>query len=453
MEIERILQSQRAFFATQQTKSIAFRKMYLEKLRNLIISHENKLYEAINKDFGKSRFDTFTTELSFVLKDIDYYLKNLKSLAKPKKVRTNLVNQLGNSRIYADPLGNILVIGAWNYPYQLSLSPIIAAMAADNCCILKPSEIAENTMKAMSEMINQNFPSEYLYVYEGGIEETTALLKLQFDKIFFTGSSKVGKIVYKAAAEHLTPVVLELGGKSPAIVTKDASIEIAAKRIVWGKFLNAGQTCVAPDYVLVEESIQEQFLEAVRKYITTFQYGADSEQYTRIINLKNFLRLIKLINREKLYYGGNFDEEKLYIEPTILHSIDWKDDIMQEEIFGPLLPVISFTNYNAALNSVLELEKPLAAYLFTNNTEEKEAFTKKLSFGGGCINEVVMHLSNDSLPFGGVGNSGIGNYHGKFGFEAFSHQKSILEKATWGEPDIKYPPYSEKKLSWIKKLL
>lgn len=453
MEIERILQGQRAFFTTQQTKSIAFRKMYLEKLRSLIISNENKLYEAINKDFGKSRFDTFTTELSFVLKDIDYYLKNLKSLAKPKKVRTNLVNQLGNSRIYADPLGNILVIGAWNYPYQLSLSPIIAAMAAGNCCILKPSEIAENTMKAMSEMINQNFPSEYLYVYEGGIEETTALLKLQFDKIFFTGSSKVGKIVYKAAAEHLTPVILELGGKSPAIVTKDASIETAAKRIVWGKFLNAGQTCVAPDYVLVEESIQEQFLEAVRKYITTFQYGADSEQYTRIINLKNFQRLIKLINREKLYYGGNFDEEKLYIEPTILHSIDWKDDIMQEEIFGPLLPVISFTNYNAALNSVLELEKPLAAYLFTNNTEEKEAFTKKLSFGGGCINDVVMHLSNDNLPFGGVGNSGIGNYHGKFGFEAFSHQKSILEKATWGEPDIKYPPYSEKKLSWIKKLL
>ncbi len=453
MEIERILQSQRDFFKTQQSKSLAFRKMYLEKLKSLIISNEDMLYEAINKDFGKSKFDTFTTELSFILNDINYYIKNLKTLSKPKKVSTNLVNQLGNSKIYADPLGCILVIGAWNYPYQLSLSPIIAAMAAGNCCILKPSEIASNTMKAMISIINENFPPEYLYGYEGGIDETTALLRLKFDKIFFTGSTKVGKIVYKAAAEHLTPVTLELGGKSPAIVTQHANLEMAAKRIVWGKFLNAGQTCVAPDYLLVEETIQEQFLEMLRKYIKQFKYEMDSEQYTRIINQRNFQRLIRLINQEKIYSGGHFDEEKLYIEPTILNSIDWNDEIMQEEIFGPLLPVISFQNYNAALNAIIELEKPLAAYLFTNDSEEKENFTRKLSFGGGCINDTVMHLSNDHLPFGGVGNSGIGNYHGKYGFEAFSHQKAVLEKATWGEPDIKYPPYSEKKLSWIKKLL
>lgn len=453
MEIERILQSQRDFFKTQQTKSLAFRKMYLEKLRHLIISNENILYEAIYKDFGKSKFDTFTTEISFILNDIDYYLSHLKSLAQPKKVGTNLVNQLGKSKIHSEPLGNILVIGAWNYPYQLSLSPIIAAMAAGNCCILKPSEMAENTMKAMSQIINENFPSEYLYVYEGGIDETTELLKLNFDKIFFTGSTKVGKIVYKAAAEHLTPVVLELGGKSPAIVTKNANLETAAKRIVWGKFLNAGQTCVAPDYLLVEETIQEQFLEMLRKYIKEFKYDKDSEQYARIINPRNFQRLVNLIDKDKIYFGGHSDESKLYIEPTILHHVDWNDQIMQEEIFGPLLPVISFKNYNMALNAVLELEKPLAAYLFTNNAEEKESFTQKLSFGGGCINDVVMHLSNGNLPFGGVGNSGIGNYHGKFGFEAFSHQKAILEKATWGEPNIKYPPYSEKKLSWIKKFL
>jgi len=453
MEIESILLKQRDFFTTQQTKSLAFRKMYLEKLRNLIISNENMLYEAISKDFGKSKFDTFTTELSFILNDINYYLKNLKSLSKPKKVSTNLVNQLGNSKMYADPLGCILVIGAWNYPYQLSLSPIIAAMAAGNCCILKPSEIAENTMKAMASIINENFPPEYLYVYEGGIEETTSLLQLRFDKIFFTGSTKVGKIVYKAAAEHLTPVTLELGGKSPAIITKNAHLEIAAKRIVWGKFLNAGQTCVAPDYLLVEETIQEQFLEMLRKYIKEFRYDQDSEQYTRIINQRNFLRLVRLIDKEKIYSGGHFDEEKLYIEPTILNHVNWNDEIMQEEIFGPLLPVISFQNYNATLNSIAELEKPLAAYLFTNNSEEKETFTRKLSFGGGCINDTVMHLSNDNLPFGGVGSSGIGNYHGKYGFETFSHQKAILEKATWGEPNIKYPPYSEKKLSWIKKLL
>jgi len=453
MEIERILLSQRDFFKTQQTKSPAFRKMYLEKLKKLIISNENILYEAISKDFGKSKFDTFTTELSFILNDINYYIKNLKSLSKPQKVKTNLVNQLGNSKVYADPLGCVLVIGAWNYPYQLSLSPIIAAMAAGNCCILKPSEIAENTMKAMASIINENFPSDYLYVYEGGIEETTSLLQLRFDKIFFTGSTKVGKIVYKAAAEHLTPVTLELGGKSPAIVTKNANLEMAAKRIVWGKFLNAGQTCVAPDYLLVEETIQEQFLEMLRKYIKEFKYDHNSEQYTRIINQRNFQRLVCLIDKEKIYSGGHFDEEKLYIEPTILNNIDWNDEIMQEEIFGPLLPVIRFQSYNAALNSIVELEKPLAAYLFTNDSEEKENFTRKLSFGGGCINDTVMHLSNDHLPFGGVGSSGIGNYHGKYGFETFSHQKAVLEKATWGEPNIKYPPYSEKKLSWIKKLM
>ncbi|WP_185274978.1 aldehyde dehydrogenase [Chryseobacterium indologenes] len=453
MEIEKILQSQREFFKTQQTKSLAFRKMYLEKLKNLIISNEDLLCEAIHKDFGKSKFDTFTTEISFILNDIDYYLKNLKSLAKPKKVSTNIVNQLGNSKIYADPLGCILVIGAWNYPYQLSLSPIIASIAAGNCCILKPSEVAENTMKALSKIINENFPSEYLYVYEGGIDETTALLTLKFDKIFFTGSTKVGKIVYKAAAEHLTPVVLELGGKSPAIVSKEAHLETAAKRIVWGKFLNAGQTCVAPDYLLVEESIQEQFLEMLRKYIKEFNYSPDSVQYTRIINKKNFHRLTDLIDREKVYFGGSYDEEKLYIEPTILNHIHWEDPVMEEEIFGPILPVISFKNFTIAINTVSEREKPLAAYLFTKNSEEKEIFTRKLSFGGGCINDCVMHLSNDNLPFGGVGSSGIGSYHGKYGFETFSHQKSVLEKATWGEPNIKYPPYSEKKLSWIRKLL
>lgn len=308
-------------------------------------------------------------------------------------------------------------------------------------------------MMAMATIINENFPSDYLYVYEGGIDETTALLHLKFDKIFFTGSTKVGKIIYKAAAEHLTPVVLELGGKSPAIVTKEANLEVAAKRIVWGKFLNAGQTCVAPDYVLLEESIQEQFMEMLRKYIKEFKYEPDSEQYTRIINRKNFQRLIHLIHPENVYFGGHFDEEKLYIEPTILNNSDWNEDIMQEEIFGPILPVISFQSFNSALNSILELEKPLAAYLFTNNAEEKKLFTRKLSFGGGCINDTVMHLSNDNLPFGGVGNSGIGNYHGKFGFETFSHQKSVLEKTTWGEPNIKYPPYSEKKLSWIQRFL
>lgn len=427
--------------------------MYLEKLRDLIIQNENLLYEAINKDFGKSQFETYVTEISFVLKDIDYYLKNLNSLSKPKKITTNLSNQIATSKIHSEPLGCTLIIGAWNYPYQLSLSPLIASIAAGNCCILKPSEIAENTMKAMSKIINENFPPEYIYVFEGGIDETTEILKLKFDKIFFTGSTKVGKIVYKAAAEHLTPVTLELGGKSPVIVTKEANIEVAAKRIVWGKFLNAGQTCVAPDYILVEESVKEQFLESLKKFITEFKYEVDSEQYTRIINKKNFERLVQLINPQKVYFGGNFNENNLHIEPTILHNVNWEDDVMQEEIFGPILPTLSFTNFHQALNSVLELEKPLSAYIFTSNDEEKNLFTQKLSFGGGCINDVVMHLGNDNLPFGGVGNSGMGSYHGKFGFETFSHQKAILDRATWGEPDLKYPPYTENKIKWIKKLL
>ena len=453
MNYQNILTSQKAFFRTQKTKNLKFRKLNLEKLKKLITENEEILYEAIEKDFGKSKFETYITEISFILKDIDYYLKNLNSLSKPKKVKTNLANQFGTSKIYSEPLGCILVIGAWNYPYQLSLSPLIAALAAGNCCILKPSEVAENTMKAMAKLINENFDSDYLTVFEGGIDETTEILKLKFDKIFFTGSTKVGKIVYKAAAENLTPVTLELGGKSPAIVTKNADLDITAKRIVWGKFLNAGQTCVAPDYILAHENIQNELLEKLKFYINKFNYEANSEQYTKIINQKNFNRLVKLINYDKIYIGGNFEENNLYIEPTILQNIDWNDEVMKEEIFGPILPVIAFNDFDYILNEILQHEKPLAAYLFSNNSKEKENFTNTLSFGGGCINDVVMHLGNEKLPFGGVGNSGIGSYHGKYGFETFSHQKAILDKKTWGEPDLKYPPYSQNKIKWMKKLL
>ena len=453
MNFQEIHQSQQEFFKTQKTKNIKFRKMYLEKLKNVIIKNERLLYEAIYADFGKSKFDTFTTEISFVIKDIDYNLKHLNSFSAPKKVKTNIVNQLGSSRIYNEPLGCVLVIGAWNYPYQLSLSPLVSAIAAGNCAILKPSEIAENTMKAMAKMINENFPSDYLYVAEGGIEETTEILKLKFDKIFFTGSPKVGKIIYEAAAKNLTPVTLELGGKSPAIVTENANFEVAAKRIVWGKFLNAGQTCVAPDYVLVDEKVKDKFLEYVKSFIKNFDYQPQSEHYTRIINERNFDRLLNFIDKDKIYYGGNTDREKLYIEPTVLNNVSWDDLAMQEEIFGPILPVVSYKIFNEALNKITEGEKPLAAYIFTEKNEEKRMFTEKISFGGGCINDVMMHLSNDHLPFGGIGNSRIGNYHGKFGFEAFSHQKAVLNRATWGEPNFKYPPYTEDKLKWIKKVL
>ena len=453
MNFQDILTQQRELFNSQKTKSLNYRKIYLEKLKEVLIKNEDLLYEAIYEDFGKSKFDTFTTEISFVLKDIDYFLKNLKSLSKPKRMRTNLANQLGSSKIHSDPLGCTLVIGAWNYPYQLSLSPMVAALAAGNTCILKPSEMAENSMKAMAKIINENFPKEYLFVAEGGVEEITEILKLKFDKIFFTGSPKVGQIIYEAAAKHMTPVVLELGGKSPAIVTSSANFEVAAKRIVWGKFLNAGQTCVAPDYILVDEKVKDSFLDSLKSYIQKFNYQPGSEQYTRIINDRNFERLVKLIDQEKIFYGGKTDAAIKYIEPTILQNVTWDDAVMQEEIFGPILPVLTFKNFNEALLQIAEHEKPLSAYLFTDDSEEKENFVSKISFGGGCFNDVVMHLSNDNIPFGGVGNSGIGNYHGKFGFEAFSHQKAILDRATWGEPDLKYPPYTDKKLEWIKKLL
>ena len=453
MDFQNILSDQRNLFNSQKTKNLKFRKMYLEKLKEVLLKNEELLYDSIYKDFGKSKFDTFTTEISFVLKDINYFLKNLNSLAKPKKVRTNLANQLGSSKIYPEPLGCTLVIGAWNYPYQLSLSPVVAALAAGNTCILKPSEIAENTMKAMAKIINENFPKDYFYVAEGGIEETTEILKLKFDKIFFTGSPKVGQIIYEAAAKHLTPVTLELGGKSPAIVTSSANFEVAAKRIVWGKFLNAGQTCVAPDYILVDEKVKDSFLDSLQSYIQKFNYHSESENYTQIINQRNFDRLVNLIDQEKVYFGGKTDAAKRYIEPTIMHDVTWNDKVMQEEIFGPILPVLTFKNFNEALLQIAAYEKPLSAYLFSDNSEEKEEFTTKISFGGGCINDVVMHLSNDYLPFGGVGNSGIGNYHGKYGFDAFSHQKAVLDRATWGEPDLKYPPYTDKRLNWIKKLL
>ena len=448
-----ILQQQKTFFNTHATKDLDFRKAQLQKLKKLVKSNEKLLYDAIYQDFGKSEFETFGTEISFIYKDIDYYLKNLKSFAKPKNVLTNIVNQMGSSKIVFEPLGNCLVIGAWNYPYQLTLTPVIAAIAAGNTCMIKPSELPENTMKAMAKLINENFDPQFLYVVEGGVEETTAILKLRFDKIFFTGSPRVGKIVYKAAAEHLTPVTLELGGKSPAFVTEKADLNIAARRIVWGKFINAGQTCVAPDYLYVAENIKAKFLKVLIEEIKKRNYTDNVDHYCKIINERNFDRLEKMIDREKMVFGGETNREKRYISPTVLDNVTWDDAVMQEEIFGPILPILTYKNLETAMQTVVEGEKPLSAYLFSNDAKEQELFTEKLSFGGGCINDTLMHLSNDRLPFGGVGNSGIGHYHGKFGFIAFSHQKAILKKSNYLEPELKYPPYSDAKLNILKKLL
>lgn len=453
MEFDNLFQSQKAFFNSHQTKDVAFRKETLWKLKTLLKENENKLYEAIYKDFRKGAFDTFLNELNLVYNELDFFLKNLDKLSKPKRVKTALSLQPGKSHIYYDPLGVTLVIGAWNYPYSLTLIPMVSAIAAGNTCIVKPSELPENTMQLLAELVNSNFPSNYIYVAEGGIPETTELLKLRFDKIFFTGSPKVGKIVYEAAAKNLVPVTLELGGKSPAVVTKSADLEVAAKRLVWGKFLNGGQTCIAPDYLLVEESVKPKLLQLMKEKLDEIGYTDGVEHYVSIINKRNYDRVLGLVDPSKVYHGGKHNKETLYIEPTIMDNVRWEDTVMQEEIFGPVLPVLSYTDFDAILQKIIEGEKPLAAYLFTKNEEEKEKLLQLVSFGGGCINDTLMHIASDYLPFGGIGNSGIGNYHGAFGFLTFSHQKSVVEKTNWGEPDWKYPPYSAKKMKWLKRVM
>ncbi len=453
MDFSEIISQQRQLFATHSTKDIDFRKQQLRKLKEVLKANESVLYEAIHNDFAKSEFDTYSTELSFLYAEIDFFLKHLSTLSRPKRAITNLANLWGSSRIHKEPLGVCLIVGAWNYPYQLTLLPMITAMAAGNTCIVKPSDLATNCSAALAKLINENFPKEYLHVVETDLAQTTELLKNRFDKIFFTGSTRVGKIYHQAAAQHLTPITLELGGKSPAIVTKHANLKVAAKRIVWGKFINAGQTCIAPDYIYVHEDVKEQFLLHIKECLDKFNYTEDSEHYTGIINEKHFDRLTNLIDSSKIIYGGSTIRDKRFIAPTVLDNIKWNNNIMEEEIFGPLLPVFSFKNIDEAFHEIASREKPLAAYLFSDDKSEQHTFLHNLSFGGGCINDTLMHISNKNLPFGGVGNSGMGSYHGKFGFDTFSHSKAVLKRATWGEPNVKYPPYSADKLKWIKRLL
>lgn len=448
-----VFQSQKAFFNSNQTKSINFRKLQLQKLKKILKENEGLLFDSIYRDFKKAKFETYTTELSLLYSEIETALSKLNSWSKKQKVSTNFANFPAKSYIIPEPLGTVLIIGAWNYPYQLAIAPAIAALTAGNTVILKPSEIAVHTSAIMAKIINESFDASVFYVQEGGVTETTALLELPFDKIFFTGSTQVGKIVYQAAAKNLTPVTLELGGKSPTFVFKDANLKMAAKRMVWAKFLNAGQTCIAPDYVLVEESIKDAFLEEVVREIEKTNYSIANENYVQIINQKNFERLAKLIDADKIYFGGKWDKSERIIQPTILDNCTFDDLVMQEEIFGPILPIISYLDLDEAIAKVKEREKPLSCYVFTSSNANQNKIENELSFGGGAINDAIMHISNDKMPFGGVGASGMGNYHGKFGFDTFSHFKSILNKPTWLEFDFKYSPYTEWKQKIIKMLL
>ncbi|QNJ98544.1 aldehyde dehydrogenase [Constantimarinum furrinae] len=451
--MQQLFKSQREFFNRNVTKELSFRKRQLQKLESLLKAHEDQLFKAIYSDFKKSEFDTFTSELSILYHEIKVAKKQLRNWARKKRIPTDLANFPAKSYILPEPLGVCLVIGAWNYPYLLSLNPVISAIAAGNTVILKPSELPAATSAVMAKLINSNFAPEVLKVVEGGVSETTALLELPFDKIFFTGSTKVGKIVYTAAAKQLIPVTLELGGKSPAIICEDANLKMTAKRLVWGKFLNAGQTCIAPDYVAVHKNIEKRFLELLKAEIEGEQFSIKNHNYVQIINDDNFVRLTNLIDPSKVYFGGKTDPASRIIEPTILHHCTFKDDIMEEEIFGPLLPVITFEDIANLISKIKTLPKPLSAYVFTEKSATKRKVLNELSFGGGAVNDTVMHITNIKLPFGGVGNSGIGSYHGEFGFKAFSHQKSIIDKPTWLELPLKYYPHSEGSLKWIRRLL
>lgn len=452
IEAKQLVQNQRQFFNQNNTKSVDFRLEQLRKLKTLLLEHEDAMHDAIFKDFGKSKYENQLTEFFPLIDEINVAIKNLKKWTKPKNVATNILNFPAKSYLVPEPLGVSLVIGAWNFPYNLTLTPLVGSMAAGNTTILKPSELAQHTSAIMTKILNENFDSNYIHVIEGGIPETTALLNQRYDKIFFTGSPMVGKIVNKAAAEHLTNVTLELGGKNPAIFTKDAALKMSVKRMIWAKFVNSGQFCITTDYALVHKDIKDDFLKYAVEEIKKNNFSRDNHNYVQIINERNFDRVVNLIDPDKVFYGGNYNKDERYIEPTILHNVNLDDAVMQEEIFGPVLPVITYETLDEAFEIIKHFEKPLAAYLFSDSSTIKDRFLNEISFGSGAINDCVMQISNPNLPFGGVGHSGMGRYHGKYSFECFSHFKAILDKPTAIETNLKYYGYNEKKLKLVKLL-
>ncbi len=442
---------QRLYFESGQSKSIEFRLSKLGDLKAAIKRHESEICEALYKDLHKSAYEAYLGEISFLYKEIDFLRKQLPSLMKTESVKTPPILWPAKSWVMPEALGLILIIGPWNYPFQLTLSPLVGAIAAGNCAILKPSELSPNTSQLISRIIQEIFEEEYVAVIEGGVGETTALLKEKFDHIFFTGSAKVGKIVMRAAAEHLSPVTLELGGKCPAIVGASADIAVTARRITWGKFFNAGQTCVAPDYLYVHKSVSKPLLEALVREFKS-QFGVDDSNFTHIVNAANFDRLIGFLATKNIFYGGESDRNKLFIEPTILTGIDWDSPVMQEEIFGPILPVIEFDDLNELIKKIRAQPKPLAAYFFTKDAAEEKLCLEKISCGGACVNDTILHFNNPYLPFGGVGESGMGSYHGAKSFDNFTHKKSILKKSTYADLKLRYGPYTKAHLEKIKTL-
>ncbi|WP_226037967.1 aldehyde dehydrogenase [Aquibacillus saliphilus] len=436
-----MLKKQKQFFFTDKTKSVSFRIEALEKLLQAIKKYEEELMAALKIDLNKSAFDAYTTEIGILYQEIKFNKRHLKEWTKPNKVKTPLTHTGSKSYIYAEPYGSTLVIAPWNYPFQLAVAPIIGAIAAGNCVVLKPSELTPTTSQVLNKLLSETFPEEYICVVEGGVETSQALLKEPFDYLFFTGSVSVGKIMMEAAAKQLTPITLELGGKSPCIVHKDAHLKLAAKRIAWGKFTNAGQTCVAPDYLYVDRQVKQEFLRELQKSILEL-YGEqplDNEDFTHIINVKHFNRLSAFLTDGETLLGGGTDKDRLVIEPTVLTNINWSDKVMGDEIFGPILPIMEYENLTDVINEVNQHPKPLALYLFSESRKIQGQVMTQISYGGGCINDTIYHLSSPHLPFGGVGASGMGSYHGKAGFDTFSHKKSIMKQTTKFDIPLRYP--------------
>ncbi|PFQ78816.1 aldehyde dehydrogenase [Priestia megaterium] len=428
---QELTKKQLSFFNSGKTKDVAFRIETLKKLRELVVRHENDILKAVKADLNKPEMEAKRAEVGLVLSEIDFAVENLAEWAAPKEVETPSTHAGAKSYIYQDPYGLALVIAPWNYPFQLAVSPVVGAIAAGNCVVLKPSELTPHTSSLLAKMFNENFPEEYLTVVEGEVETSTALLKENFDYIFFTGSTMVGKIVAEAAAKHLTPVTLELGGKSPTIVHEDANIEEAAKRIARGKFANAGQTCVAPDYILVQRNVKDELL-ANLKQVVTNTYGEDVSQnldFPHVVSEKHFDRLNSFLTNGDIVFGGKTDRSRLFIEPTVLDNISWEDNVMQDEIFGPILPVIVYDEISEVIEAIVKRPKPLALYLFSEDEAIQDHILNSVSFGGGSINDTINHMTSHYLPFGGVGDSGMGAYHGKASFDTFSHAKSILKRS------------------------
>ncbi len=443
--IKSILASQREFYEQGSTLDIGFRLTQLKKLKEAIIQFEEKIFDALYQDLRKSNFEAYVTEIGIVLDEVSKMIKNLKKWSKPQKVKSNLLNFSNKSIIYHDPYGVSLIIAPWNYPFQLQIAPLIGAIAAGNTAICKPSELAENTSRVIAEMISMTFDANYVSVVEGGIEVNQELLAQDFDLIFFTGSVPVGKIVMEAAAKNLTPVVLELGGKSPAIVTKDADLESSARKLAFGKYLNAGQICIAPDYLLVDREVKDQLIANIIFYIKKHlgDNPLSNPEYVKIINQRNFERVSGYLKNGKIVYGGLTDKDKQMIAPTIIDNVTLDDPIMQEEIFGPLLPVMTFDTLEQAIDIVRKNKNPLALYLFTRSKQIKNRIMQSIPAGGGCVNDVLMHVANPNLPFGGIKSSGIGRYHGKSSFDTFSNKKGMVI-AGFYENKLRYPPYKDK---------